>query len=144
MRTMAKATTAAVSLDTAFTGELEGWQNDSDQWLAATGLSTPLGFIASPLHRMVRPTAASSDKCDASESARILSKSRRRQRPEFITVGSRGHEHHSARDCCRAPNQPRTGKEKASDSAAGEDNHSQSETRATGQPSPPFVEPRAE
>jgi hypothetical protein len=27
MRTMAKATTAAVSLDTAFTGELAGWQN---------------------------------------------------------------------------------------------------------------------
>jgi hypothetical protein len=29
-------------------------QNDSDQWLAATGLSMPLGFIASPLHRLVR------------------------------------------------------------------------------------------
>ena len=29
------------------------WQNDSDQWLAATGLSTPLGLVASPLHRVV-------------------------------------------------------------------------------------------
>ena len=28
--------------------------NASDQWLAATGLSTPPGFIASPLHRVVR------------------------------------------------------------------------------------------
>ena len=28
--------------------------NDPDQWLAAEGLSTPLGFIASPLHRLVR------------------------------------------------------------------------------------------
>ena len=27
--------------------------NGSDQWLAAKGLSTPLGFIASPLHRVV-------------------------------------------------------------------------------------------
>jgi hypothetical protein len=31
-------------------------QNVPDQWLAATGLSTPLGFIASPLHRVVRST----------------------------------------------------------------------------------------
>jgi hypothetical protein len=29
-------------------------QNDSDQWLAAKGLSMPPGFIASPLHRLVR------------------------------------------------------------------------------------------
>jgi hypothetical protein len=28
--------------------------NDPDQWLAASGLSTPLGFIASPLHRVVQ------------------------------------------------------------------------------------------
>jgi hypothetical protein len=28
--------------------------NAADQRLAATGLSTPLGFIASPLHRVVR------------------------------------------------------------------------------------------
>jgi hypothetical protein len=28
--------------------------NGPDQWLAATGLSMPLGFIASPLHRVVR------------------------------------------------------------------------------------------
>jgi len=28
--------------------------NGPDQWLAAKGLSTPLGFIASPLHRVVR------------------------------------------------------------------------------------------
>jgi hypothetical protein len=27
--------------------------NGPDQWLAATGLSTPLGVIASPLHRLV-------------------------------------------------------------------------------------------
>ena len=31
--------------------------NGPDQWLAATGLSTPLGFIASPLHRVVRHSA---------------------------------------------------------------------------------------
>jgi hypothetical protein len=29
-------------------------QNGPDQWLATTGLSTPLGLIASPLHRVVR------------------------------------------------------------------------------------------
>jgi hypothetical protein len=28
--------------------------NDPDQWLATTRLSTPQGFIASPLHRVVR------------------------------------------------------------------------------------------
>jgi len=28
-------------------------QNGPDQWLATTGLSTPQGFIASPLHRVV-------------------------------------------------------------------------------------------
>jgi hypothetical protein len=28
--------------------------NGPDQWLAIAGLSTPLGFIASPLHRVVR------------------------------------------------------------------------------------------
>jgi hypothetical protein len=28
--------------------------NDPDQWLATTRFSTPLGFIASPLHRLVR------------------------------------------------------------------------------------------
>jgi hypothetical protein len=27
--------------------------NGPDQWLAAKGLSTPQGFIASPLHRVV-------------------------------------------------------------------------------------------
>ena len=32
------------------------WQNGPDQWLATDGLSTPLGFIASPLHRLVRPS----------------------------------------------------------------------------------------
>ena len=30
--------------------------NGPDQWLATPGLSTPLGFIASPLHRVVIPT----------------------------------------------------------------------------------------
>ena len=30
--------------------------NVPDQWLAATGLSTPPGFFASPLHRVVRCT----------------------------------------------------------------------------------------
>jgi hypothetical protein len=45
MRTMAKATTAAVSLDTAFTGEPEGWQNVGDQRLAA--LDFPYGPILS-------------------------------------------------------------------------------------------------
>ena len=29
-------------------------QNGPDQWLATEGLSTPQGFIASPLHRVVR------------------------------------------------------------------------------------------
>jgi hypothetical protein len=28
-------------------------RNGPDQWLAPTGLSTPLGFVASPLHRVV-------------------------------------------------------------------------------------------
>ena len=28
--------------------------NGPDQWLATKGLSTPQGFIASPLHRLVR------------------------------------------------------------------------------------------
>ena len=36
---------------------LEAW-NGPDQWLATTGLSTPQGFIASPLHRVVRRDAS--------------------------------------------------------------------------------------
>ena len=36
------------------TAESRPLPNGPDQWLAATGLSTPLGFIASPLHRVVR------------------------------------------------------------------------------------------
>ncbi len=31
----------------------EGMANGPDQWLATKELSTPLGFIASPLHRLV-------------------------------------------------------------------------------------------
>jgi hypothetical protein len=32
--------------------------NGPDQWLAPKGLSTPLGFIASPLHRVVRNSSS--------------------------------------------------------------------------------------
>ena len=37
----------------SFVGARGEW-NGPDQWLATTGLSTPLGLIASPLHRVVR------------------------------------------------------------------------------------------
>jgi hypothetical protein len=41
--------------------------NDSDQWLAATGLSTPHGFIASPLHRVVMSRLSGSRSVGNSE-----------------------------------------------------------------------------
>jgi hypothetical protein len=46
--------------------------NDSDQWLATSGLSTPLGFIASPLHRVVRHIARQQGRPSAPSKRKLL------------------------------------------------------------------------
>jgi hypothetical protein len=48
-----KPTTAAVAITNACFIAIPPKPNVPDQWLAAKGLSTPQGFIASPLHRVV-------------------------------------------------------------------------------------------
>ena len=61
---------------------LEAW-NGPDQWLAAKGLSTPPGFIASPLHRVV--PLRRGDDCDTRRYYRLPTPVRQRQRRSTTT-----------------------------------------------------------
>ena len=54
----------------------QGSDNDRDQWLATETLSITLGFIASPLHRVVRPSRW---QLDGSEPDTIPSRIRRKE-----------------------------------------------------------------